>query len=169
MYGTGGPAAQQTRYATRKPALRSLGPLFRTWACYSEPGQPRPRTGQTAHMRDRGFTCGTRWPPSRCHTRPIRHGSWESHTQAAILQYSHKRGTHDQLKHKFFRTITPETQHSRHASCPITQHPRHTQRPAAPRRDGGPRDESQDPWIVTATSRVAPSRAIVRLMVSPAR
>ena len=30
-------------------------------------------------------------------------------------------------------------------------------------------NESQDPWIVTDTSRVAPSRAIVRLMVSPAR
>ena len=30
-------------------------------------------------------------------------------------------------------------------------------------------NERQDPWIVTDTSRVAPSRAIVRLMVSPAR
>ena len=39
----------QARYSER-------GPLIRTQARYSEPGQPRPRTEQTAHVRNRKTT-----------------------------------------------------------------------------------------------------------------
>ena len=45
----------QARYSER-------GPLIRTQARYSEPGQPRPRKGQTAHVRNRRPTCGTGGP-----------------------------------------------------------------------------------------------------------
>ena len=84
MYGTGGPRAGQAarvrdrrpacerrgtalhraRRNARKPAMWSLGLLIRTWACYSEPGQPRPRAGQAARVRNRRPACGTRWSPS---------------------------------------------------------------------------------------------------------
>ena len=38
------------------------GLLIRTWACYSESGQPRPRTGQAARVRNRRPACGTGGP-----------------------------------------------------------------------------------------------------------
>ncbi len=67
--------------------------LIRTWACYSEPGQPRPRTEQTAHVRNSGFTCGTRWSPGHCRTQPIHDGSWGSHTQARDAAFTGTRQT----------------------------------------------------------------------------
>ena len=51
-------ALHQARRIVREPAMRSLGLLVRTWACYFEPGQPRPRAEQAAHVRDRWFACG---------------------------------------------------------------------------------------------------------------
>ena len=36
-----------------RPAIPNVAPLIRTQARYSEPGQPRPRTEQTAHVRNR--------------------------------------------------------------------------------------------------------------------
>ncbi len=71
-YGTGGPRAgqaarvwdrqpacerrgaglHQARRNARKPVILSLGLLIRTWACCSESGQPRPRAGQAARVRD---------------------------------------------------------------------------------------------------------------------
>ena len=38
------------------------GLLIRTWACCSEPGQPRPRTGQAARVRNRRPACGIGGP-----------------------------------------------------------------------------------------------------------
>ena len=60
------------RTLSSAPRADRRTPLTRTLTRYSEAGQPRPRTGQAAHMRNRGFTCGTRWSPSRCCARPIR-------------------------------------------------------------------------------------------------
>ena len=54
------------------PCVPWCGLLIRTWACCSESGQPRPRTGQAARVRNRRPACGTRWSPSRCCMRPIR-------------------------------------------------------------------------------------------------
>ena len=34
------------------PCMSWCALLIRTWACYSEPGQPRPRAKQRVHMRD---------------------------------------------------------------------------------------------------------------------
>ena len=79
--GTEGTAVHQTRYITRGPAIPSLGLLIRTWTRYSEPGQSRPHAEQRVNMRNRGFTCGTRWSPSRCRARMIRHESWGSRTR----------------------------------------------------------------------------------------
>ena len=80
------------------PCMPWYALLVRTWACYSEPGQPRPRTEQTAHVRNSGFTCGTRWNPGRCRTQPIHDGSRDSHTHRPAMQHSQERGKHDQLK-----------------------------------------------------------------------
>ncbi len=76
------PGYRTCRVAGFVPCMPWCVLLVRTWACYSEPGQPRPRTEQTAHVRNSGFTCGMRWSPDRCRTRPIHDGSWGSHTQA---------------------------------------------------------------------------------------
>ena len=75
------------------PCIPWYALLVRTWACYSEPGQPRPRTEQTAHVRNSGFTCGTRWNPGHCRTQPIHNGSWGSHTQARDAAFTGTRQT----------------------------------------------------------------------------
>ena len=75
------------------PCMPWYALLVRTWACYSEPGQPRPRTEQTAHVRNSGFTCGTRWNPGHCRTQPIHDGSWGSHTQARDAAFTGTRQT----------------------------------------------------------------------------
>ena len=92
MYGTGGPRAgqaarvwnrrpacgrrgaalHQARCNARKPAISSLGLLIRTWACCSEPGQPRPCTGQAARVRNRQPACerrGAALHQARCNAR----------------------------------------------------------------------------------------------------
>ena len=79
--GTGGTAVHQTHYITREPAIPNPGHLIRTWTRYSEPGRPRPHAEQRVNMRNRGFTRGTRWSPSRCRARMIRHESWGSRTR----------------------------------------------------------------------------------------
>lgn len=73
------------RTLSSAPRADRRTPLTRTLTRYSEAGQPRPRTGQAAHMRNRGFTCGTRWSPSRCRARMIRHESWGSRTRPRCL------------------------------------------------------------------------------------
>ena len=75
------------------PCMPWYALLVRTWACYSEPGQPRPRTEQTAHVRNSGFTCGTRWNPGHCRTQPIHDGSWGSHAQARDAAFTGTRQT----------------------------------------------------------------------------
>ena len=47
-----GTALHQARRNARKLAMWSRGLLIRTWACCSESGQPRPRAGQAARVRD---------------------------------------------------------------------------------------------------------------------
>ena len=79
--------------SARGPTIPSLGCLILTWTRYSESGQPRPRTEQTAHVRNSGFTCGTRWNPGRCRTQPIHDGSWGSHTQARDAAFTGTRQT----------------------------------------------------------------------------
>ena len=79
--------------SARGPAIPSLGCLIRTWTRYSEPGQPRPHAEQAAHVRNSGFTCGTRWSPGRCRTRPIHDGSWGTHTQARDAAFTGTRQT----------------------------------------------------------------------------
>ena len=67
--------------SAREPAIPNPGHLIRTWTRYSEPGRPRPHAEQRVNMRNSGFTCGTRWTPSRCRARMIRHESWGSRTR----------------------------------------------------------------------------------------
>ena len=44
------------------PCVPWCGLLIRTWACYSEPGQYRPRTEQAVHVWDSRLMCGTGRP-----------------------------------------------------------------------------------------------------------
>ena len=128
------------RVAGFVPCMPWYALLVRTWTRYPEPGQPRPRTEQTAHVRNSGFTCGTRWNPGHCRTQPIHDGSWDSHTQARDAAFTGTRQTrppttatfprrtadksppqqHDlsslivgpnQLKHRLSRTNKPKSHH----------------------------------------------------------
>ena len=135
--------------SARGPAIPSLACLIRTWTRYSESGQPRPRTEQTAHVRNSGFTCGTRWSPGHCRAQPIHDGSWGSHTQARDAAFTGTRQTPppttatfprrtadksppqqrdlsslqvglNQLKHQLSRTNKPKSHHKTNTFCPIT-------------------------------------------------
>ena len=78
--------------------------LVRTWACYSEPGQPRPRTEQRVNVRNRRPTCETAGSHAgRVETQvAVAHGqSMTDHgapTHRPAMQYSQERGKHNQLK-----------------------------------------------------------------------
>ena len=96
------------------PCMPWYALLVRTWACYSEPGQPRPRTEQTAHVRNSGFTCGTRWNPGRCRTQPIHDGSWGSHTQTRDAAFTGTRQTRPPTTATFPRNTTDKSPPQQH-------------------------------------------------------
>ena len=96
------------------PCMPWYALLIRTWACYSEPGQPRPRTEQTAHVRNSGFTCGTRWNTGHCRTQPIHDGSWGSHTQARDAPFTGTRQTRPPTTATFPRNTTDKSPPQQH-------------------------------------------------------
>ena len=79
--GTAGLRAGQRAQPYTRPATSHANPLFRTRAISSAREPAIPNLGNPAHMRNSGFTCGTRWSPSRCRARMIRHKSWGSRTR----------------------------------------------------------------------------------------
>ena len=79
--GTEGLRAGQRAQPYTRPTTSHANPLFRTRAISSARGPAIPSLGNPAHMRNRGFTRGTRWSPSRCRARMIRHESWGSRTR----------------------------------------------------------------------------------------
>ena len=79
--GTEGLPAEQGAQPYTRPTTSHVNPLFRTRAISSARGPAIPSLGDPAHMRNRGFTRGTRWTPSRCRARMIRHESWGSRTR----------------------------------------------------------------------------------------
>ena len=109
------PSAYRTcRVAGFAPCMPWYALLVRTWACYSEPGQPRPRTEQTAHVRNSGFTCGTRWNPGHCRTQPIHDGSWGSHTQTRDAAFTGTRQTRTPTTATFPRNTTDKSPPQQH-------------------------------------------------------
>ena len=86
------------------PCMPWYALLVRTWACYSESGQPRPRTEQRVNVRNRRPTCETAGSHAgRVGTQvAVAHGqSMTDHgapTHRPAMQYSQERGKHDQLK-----------------------------------------------------------------------
>ena len=76
------------------PCVPWCGRLIRTWACYSEPGQYRPRTEQAVHVWDSWLMCGTGRPraggggptpgsPHRARTRYAEPGQCRPRTEQA--------------------------------------------------------------------------------------
>ena len=57
--GTGGLRAEQGAQPYTRPTTSHVDPLFRTRASSSARGPAIPSLGNPAHMRNRGFTCGT--------------------------------------------------------------------------------------------------------------
>ena len=63
------------------PCVPWCGRLIRTWACYSEPGQPRPHAEQAARVWDGRLMCGTGgprvgWPVDVRNRRPACRRRW---------------------------------------------------------------------------------------------
>ena len=140
--GTGTP-----NHSPPHPSMRTWALLAAGWArrprhhLHSGPLRPTP-----AHS-DTSYTLKCEEPDNlSAKTKPIR----ERPDNKAIRASPHARDTPSNATRPF-------------------PHPATRKGPPPHEGTAGLVNESQDPWIVTDTSRVAPSRAIVRLMVSPAR
>ena len=86
------------------PCMPWYALLVRTWACYSEPGQPRPRTEQRVNVRNRRPTCETAGSHAGrvgtqvavAHSQSMMDHGAATHRPA--MQHSQERGKHHQLQ-----------------------------------------------------------------------
>ena len=89
--------------------------LVRTWACYSESGQPRPRTEQRVNVRNRRPTCETAGSHAgRVGVQvAVAHGqSMTDHgaaTHRPAMQHSQERGKHDHLQQQLSHATKPKS------------------------------------------------------------
>ena len=81
-------------------------------------GPAIPSLGNPAHVRNSGFTCGTRWNPGRCRTQPIHDGSWGSHTHRPAMQHSQERGKHHHLQQQLSHATKPKSHPASNTICP---------------------------------------------------
>ena len=133
-----------TEPLTATPLHAHLGP---TGGGMGTPPTPPPALRPTPAHSDTSYTLKCEEPDNlSAKTKPIR----ERPDNKAIRASPHARDTPSNATRPF-------------------PHPATRKGPPPHEGTAGLVNESQDPWIVTDTSRVAPSRAIVRLMVSPAR
>ena len=133
-----------TEPLTATPLHAYLGP---TGGGMGTPPTPPPALRPTPAHSDTSYTLKCEEPDNlSAKTKPIR----ERPDNKAIRASPHARDTPSNATRPF-------------------PHPATRKGPPPHEGTAGLVNESQDPWIVTDTSRVAPSRAIVRLMVSPAR
>ena len=133
-----------TEPLTATPLHAHLGP---TGGGMGTPPTPPPALRPTPAHSDTSYTLKCEEPDNlSAKTKPIR----ERPDNKAIRASPHARDTPSNATRLF-------------------PHPATRKGPPPHEGTAGLVDERQDPWIVTDTSRVAPSRAIVRLMVSPAR
>ena len=84
-------------------------------------GPAIPSLGNPAHVRNSGFTCGTRWNPGRCRTQPIHDGSWGSHTHRPAMQHSQERGKHHHLQQQLSHATKPKSHPASNTICPSSK------------------------------------------------
>ena len=98
--------------------------LVRTWACYSESGQPRPRTEQRVNVRNRRPTCET----ASSHAGHVGTQVTVAHSQSMTdhgaathrpaMQHSQEHGKHDHLQQRLSRATKPKSHPASNTICP---------------------------------------------------
>ena len=98
--------------------------LVRTWACYSESGQPRPRTEQRVNVRNRRPTCETAGSHAGhvgtqvtvAHSQSMTDHGAATHRPA--MQHSQEHGKHDHLQQRLSRATKPKSHPASNTICP---------------------------------------------------
>ena len=109
------------------PCMPWYALLVRTWACYSEPGQPRPRTEQRVNVRNRRPTCETAGSHAGrvgtqvavAHSQSITDHGAATHRPA--MQHSQERGKHHHLQQRLSRAAQPTSHHPSNTICPTSK------------------------------------------------
>ena len=109
------------------PCMPWYALLVRTWACYSEPGQPRPRTEQRVNVRNRRPTCETAGSHAgRVGTQvTVAHNqSMTDHgaaTHRPAIQHSQEQGKHDHLQQQLSHATKPKSHPASNTICPSSK------------------------------------------------
>ena len=98
--------------------------LVRTWACYSESGQPRPRTEQRVNVRNRRPTCETAGSHAGhvgtqvtvAHSQSMTDHGAATHRPA--MQHSQERGKHHHLQQQLSHATKPKSHPASNTICP---------------------------------------------------
>ena len=101
--------------------------LVRTWACYSESGQPRPRTEQRVNVRNRRPTCETAGSHAGhvgtqvtvAHSQSITDHGAATHRPA--MQHSQERGKHHHLQQQLSHATKPKSHPASNTICPSSK------------------------------------------------
>ena len=105
------------------PCMPWYALLVRTWACYSESGQPRPRTEQRVNVRNRRPTCETAGSHAgRVGTQvTVAHSqSMTDHgaaTHRPAMQHSQERGKRDHLQQRLSHATKPKSHPASNTIC----------------------------------------------------
>ena len=119
------PSAYRTcRVAGFAPCMPWYALLIRTWACYSEPGQPRPRTEQRVNVRNRRPTCETAGSHAGhvgtqvtvAHSQSMTDHGAATHRPAT--HHSQEHGKHDHLQQRLSRATKPKSHPASNTFCP---------------------------------------------------
>ena len=109
------------------PCMPWYALLIRTWACYSEPGQPCPRTEQRVNVRNRRPTCETAGSHAgRVGTQvAVAHSqSMTDHgaaTHRPAMQHSQERGKHHHLQQQLSHATKPKSHPATNTICPSSK------------------------------------------------
>ena len=101
--------------------------LVRTWACYSESGQPRPRTEQRVNVRNRRPTCETAGSHAGhvgtqvtvAHSQSMTDHGAATHRPA--MQHSQERGKHHHLQQQLSHATKPKSHPASNTICPSSK------------------------------------------------
>ena len=112
------------RVAGFVPCMPWYALLVRTWACYSESGQPRPRTEQRVNVRNRRPTCETAGSHAGhvgtqvavAHSQSMTDHGAATHRPA--MQHSQERGKHHHLQQRLSRAAQPTSHPASNTICP---------------------------------------------------
>ena len=109
------------------PCMPWYALLIRTWACYSESGQPRPRTEQRVNVRNRRPTCETAGSHAGhveaqvavAHSQSMTDHGAATHRPA--MQHSQERGKHDHLQQQLSHATKPNSHPASNTICPSSK------------------------------------------------